>query len=164
MAKPGGVVRTVATTEAARQSQVLARLDHLQRWYDDHAGYQQNFFIVVRVASILIAAGIPLAVALGADKKVLAVMGAVVAALQGLDSAFRFRDHWLLWRATSEQLLHEKNLYLSNAGRYQGLKDPTRVLAVRIEALATREFAEWRGLSADDHATTNGSSESSGAT
>ncbi|HTD77217.1 MAG TPA: DUF4231 domain-containing protein, partial [Chloroflexota bacterium] len=46
------------------------------------------------------------------------ILGALIALLEGVQGLFRWRDQWLMYRATAEGLKREHALYLAQAGPY----------------------------------------------
>jgi hypothetical protein len=76
---------------------------------------------------------------------VTAILGASVAILEGLQQLGQYNNLWASYRATAEQLKHEKYLFLAKSGPYYGLneEDALRLLAERVEERVSTEHAKW---------------------
>jgi len=127
--------------------QTLARLDDQIGWYDRKSGRAQRLFKLLKLATIVIAAAIPL---IGyfipkADttKVVLSILGAAVLVIEGIQGLTQYQQLWITYRSTAEGLKHEKYLHLAQAGPYASDPSPDRLLAERIEALVSQENARW---------------------
>jgi hypothetical protein len=121
-------------------------LDHLQdqiEWYDRKSGQCQKWFRGLKVCTILAAALIPLSTAVKLPVWVAAALGALIVVIEGLQQLYQYHSNWIAYRSTSEQLKHEKFLYLASAGAYGTAQDPHALLAERIESLVSQEHAKW---------------------
>ncbi len=118
------------------------RLEDQLRWYDRKSQRAQQAFKRVKVAQLVLAAGVPLAVAGNGPDALTALLGALVVVLEGVQQLYQWQSNWLLYRSTHEALQHEKYLYLASAGPY-AVPDRHRVLAARIEGLVSQEHAKW---------------------
>jgi Protein of unknown function (DUF4231) len=93
------------------------RLEDQLRWYDRKSQSAQHAYKRVKVLQLVLAAGVPVAVASDAPGVLTAVLGGLVVVL-------------------------EKYLFMAGAGPYSG-PDRERVLAERIEGLVSQEHAKW---------------------
>jgi len=118
------------------------RLEDQLGWYDRKSQAAQRAYKRVKVAQLLLAAGVPVAVASGAPGILTAVLGGLVVVLEGVQQLYQWQTTWVLYRATAEALKHERYLYLAQAGPYSG-RDRHRLLAERIEGLVSQEHAKW---------------------
>jgi hypothetical protein len=116
-------------------------LDQLA-WYDRKSVAAQQAYKRVKIAQLLLAAAVPVAVAGAVPGVVTALLGALVVVLEGVQQLFQWQTNWVLYRSTCESLKHEKFLYLAGAGPYSG-PQPGRVLAERVEGLVSQEHAKW---------------------
>jgi hypothetical protein len=78
-------------------------------------------------------------------KYIVALFGALIAALEGIQQLFQFHSLWFEYRSTSEHLKHEKYLILSLSDPYRGLsyEEGLLLLAERIEEHISKEHAKW---------------------
>ena len=119
-----------------------ARLEDQLRWYDERSQAAQRAFKRVKVAQLVLAAGVPVAVASSAPGIVTAALGSLVVVLEGVQQLYQWQTNWVLYRSTHESLDHEKFLYLAQSGPYSG-PERHRVLAERVEGLVSQEHAKW---------------------
>jgi hypothetical protein len=119
-----------------------SRLEDQLGWYDRKSQAAQQAFKRVKVAQLVLAAGVPVAVASAAPGLVTATLGGLVVVLEGVQQLYQWQTNWVLYRSTHESLVHEKYLYLAGAGPYSGV-EPRRVLAERIDGLVSQEHAKW---------------------
>ncbi len=72
-------------------------------------------------------------------------MGASVAILEGLQQLGQYNNLWVTYRATAEQLKHDKYLFLARSGPYRDLEkeEALRRLAERVEERVSTEHAKW---------------------
>jgi len=119
-----------------------ARLEDQLDWYDRKSQAAQRAHKGVKVAQLLLAAGVPVSVASAAPDAVTALFGAVLVVLEGIQQLCQWHTNWVLYRSTAEALRHERFLYLAQAGPYS-CADRHRVLAERLEGLVSQEHAQW---------------------
>jgi len=119
----------------------FARLEDQLQWYDKKSTWNKTVYKQLKLLALVIAVSIPLA-ALTGFVKITAVLGALIAFLEGLQQLNQYHDNWISYRSTAEALKHEKFLYLANAGPYAG-DTPDTVLADRVESLVSQEHAKW---------------------
>lgn len=75
-----------------------------------------------------------------------AILGASVVILEGFQQLGQYNNQWVTYRATAEQLKHEKYLILAKSGPYGSLRqdqDSLRLLAERVEEQVSTEHAKW---------------------
>jgi hypothetical protein len=134
------------TVEFAEHPAWLRLNDQLD-WYDKKSGDNQRRYKQIKVAQLVLAGSIPV-FALVDDlwgRWVTAILGASVAILEGLQQLGQYNNLWVTYRATAEQLKHEKYLFLARSGPYQRLGDEEalRLLAERVEERVSTEHAKW---------------------
>ena len=120
----------------------LARLEDQIRWYDERSARSQRVYKWLKFVEIVAAAAIPLLAGFGTPVEVLAVLGALIVVLEGLQHVNQYQSNWITYRSTCEALKHEKFLYLAGAGPYE-VERPHSLLAERIESLISQEHAKW---------------------
>ena len=118
------------------------RLTDQLGWYDHKSVVAQRWYKLLRMTQLVMSVSIPVVVTFGAPSTVAAVLGALIAVVEGAQQLFGFHEDWIGYRSTAEALKHHKYLYLAHAPPYTG-KDRDRVLAEQVEALVSRENAEW---------------------
>ena len=134
-------------TEKFVEHPAWLRLNDQLDWYDRKSGENQRRYKQIKVAQLVLAGSIPV-FALVEDlwgRWVTAILGASVAILEGLQQLGQYNSLWVTYRATAEQLKHEKYLFLARSGPYQGLEEQEalRLLAERVEERVSTEHAKW---------------------
>jgi hypothetical protein len=123
------------------------RLNDQLDWYDKKSGDNQRRYKQIKVAQLILAGSIPVFALVGDvwGRWVTAILGASVAILEGLQQLGQYNNLWVTYRATAEQLKHEKYLFLAKSGPYKGLKeeDALSLLAERVEEQVSTEHAKW---------------------
>ena len=135
------------TEQLTGPAATMDRLEDQIGWYDRKSGRAQKLFKGLKALTLVIAALIPLlALTLKDNKVVVAILGAMVAVIEGIQQMNQYQHLWSTYRSTAEQLRHEKYLYLAKAGAYATAENPDRLLAERVEELVSQEHAKWTAL------------------
>jgi len=123
------------------------RLNDQLDWYDRKSGENQRRYKQIKVAQLVLAGSIPVfALVEGLwGRWVTAILGASVAILEGLQQLGQYNNLWATYRATAEQLKHEKYLFLAHSGPYRNLGQEIalNLLAERVEEQVSTEHAKW---------------------
>jgi hypothetical protein len=119
------------------------RLESQLGWYEEKSRRHKRWYQGLKVAQIVIAAGIPVVAAAGASATVAGALGAVIVILEGLQQLFRFQENWIAYRVTAEALKREKYLCLARAGDYAKADRPQAMLVERVERIVTQESGAW---------------------
>ncbi len=128
--------------EVLEPSAVETRIASQLAWYQRHAGYSRVWYLTVKVVQLVLAAGVPVAVVVGAATWLTASLGATIVVLEGAQQLFQWHDNWLRYRITATSIASQQSLYTARAGDYAS-GDPVPLLVERIEALAASETASW---------------------
>src|SRR5829696_1059939 len=133
--------------EQVRQHPAWARLNDQLEWYDHKSAVNQQRYKQIQAAQIILATSIPVLSLIDAasGRWITAILGASVAILAGLQQLGNYNDLWTTYRATAEQLRHEKFLFLARSGSYRTLQEEEalRLLAERVEERVSTEHAKW---------------------
>lgn len=70
-------------------------------------------------------------------------LGALIAVIESAQQLFQFAHNWNNYRSTCEALKHEKYLHMARAGPYRCAQNPDVLLAENVEALISKEHAQW---------------------
>jgi diacylglycerol kinase family enzyme len=95
------------------------------------------------LATLLLAAGLPVTVAASAPSWIPAAMGALIAVIEGAQQLFKFQENWINYRSSCENLRREQYLYLARAGHYAGATDAVALLAESVERILGQETSHW---------------------
>lgn len=133
--------------EEVRQHPAWVRLNDQLGWYDRKSVVNQKRYKQIQGAQIILATSIPVFSLIVNDsgRWITAILGASVAILAGFQQLGNFNDLWTTYRATAEQLNHEKFLFLAQSGPYRSLEEEEalRLLAERVEERVSTEHAKW---------------------
>ena len=119
-----------------------ARITSQLAWYQRHAGYSRVWYLSVKVVQLVLAAGVPVAVAVSAPTWLTASLGATIVVLEGAQQLFQWHDNWIRYRITAGSIASQRSLFAARAGDY-ATTDPVPLLVERVEALATSETTSW---------------------
>ncbi len=138
--------RAQAVLNSARTN--YPRLEDQIEWYDRKSVHHQRWYRRLKVTSIAAAALVPLFSSLDDFGLLAGVLGVLVVVVEGLQHVNQHHENWIRYRATAENLMHEKYLYLARAGHYAGRGDDEafRRLATSVEAILSREGEAWQQL------------------
>jgi Protein of unknown function (DUF4231) len=140
---PSTPVHPTQITEAAY---LADRVDNQIDWYSRKSSAAQSRHKQLRMTEVVAAAAIPLLSGMGervpGGPWIIGILGACVAIAAATSGIFKYHENWIQYRATSEQLKHEKYLFLARVTPY-GESDAFQVLVQRIEGLISKENSTW---------------------
>ena len=136
----------------ADDAQVLRRVNRQIQWYDRHATTARIWYCGIKIAQIVLAAGVPVAAGLDLPKLITGSLGGLVVVLEGIQQLYRFHDNWVRYRWTNAAMEREKALWAARAGDYADADRPDALLALRIEDLTSREATQWVALQSQTEA------------
>jgi len=130
------------TPNPPEKSIAYARLEDQLEWYEKKSAWNKQVYKQMKMLSLVTAVSIPV-VALKGPGLAAAILGALIALLEGLQHLNQYQENWLSYRSTAEALKHEKFLFLSESGPYLKADNPTAILAERVEAVVSDELINW---------------------
>ena len=124
---------------------IFSRLEEQIVWYDRKSSSAQKAYKRMKVVEIFAAAVIPFLAGLRMPQLawVTGGLGVLITILEGVLHLNQYQEHWTNYRATCESLRHEKFTCIAGAAPYGGAANPRTMLAERVEALVSRENAQW---------------------
>jgi hypothetical protein len=136
---------TEADQQAADTDSGYPRLEQQIDWYDGRSRRAQLLYKGSRISSLMLTASIPLLAPRGMDGTLIAVIGALVLVIEGIQQINQWQLNWITYRATCESLRHEKFAYLGRAGNYRDMDDTEahRALVDRVESMVSSEHSKW---------------------
>jgi len=144
-------------TEKARAAKApciddTPRLEWLICWYETESRKANLWNKVFRIATIVMAAAIPILTAASYPPATAALLGGAVVALEAIQELFQFQKDYLSFATTKEALKRERALFAAAAGPYRSTRtrNPGRLLAERIESLVAVETAGWADVHDSD--------------
>ncbi|GAA4012151.1 hypothetical protein GCM10022232_62440 [Streptomyces plumbiresistens] len=133
-----------AEPRSARPADVTwDRLQNQLDWFDRKSALAQRRFKQLKLATLMLAAGLPVTVAASAPNWIPALMGALVAVIEGAQQLFKFQENWINYRSVCESLRREQYLYLARAGHYGDTADVDTLLAEMVERIIGQETTHW---------------------
>jgi hypothetical protein len=123
------------------------RLNEELDWYDRSSRRNQRGYKATKTAQIILAASIPVVALAGATWSAwgAAILGAIVAALEGIQQLWKSDTLWIEYRSTAERLQQEKHLFLALSGPYRNLEidEALKLLAEQVEGHVSAEHTRW---------------------
>lgn len=123
------------------------RVDDQIKWYSNKATTNKLLNHWTKGAIIVFSASIPLIAGLDFNQimkdLLLGALGILIAILSGLSGLLKFQEKWTEYRTTSETLKHEKILFQTRTGPYNGEEEPFKLLVTRSENLVSKEHSAW---------------------
>jgi hypothetical protein len=141
---------TQGTAAMTRELQTtLGRLDWSVQWHTLAELQAKRWYTAIKTVQIAAAAAIPVLTATGggsvATRYLIAVLGALVVVLEGIEQLKKYAQNALLWAQGKEALKHEYYLFQAQAGPYAvddgGQRN--KLLAARIEQIIGQEVGRW---------------------
>ena len=137
----------ISIPEQVKNHPAWHRLEDQEEWYDKKSIVNQKWYKGLKLAQIFLAAAIPIFALLPSPsiKFIVAIFGALIAILEGVQQLYQFHNLWTEYRSTAEHLKHEKYLFLSLSGPYRDLSqdEALLLLAERIEEHISKEHTKW---------------------
>ena len=82
------------------QEYINKRLDDQINWYSDKANHYKRWFWWMQILEVIAAASIPVLIHYDTTKFCVPTVSAVVVVMTSLLGILRFREEWVLYRAT----------------------------------------------------------------
>ncbi len=126
------------------------RLEGQLKWYSDKSDFHKAWYSRLRLLEIIAAALIPFLSGM-ADKInhsawIIGSLGVLIAVAAAVSSLFKFHENWIEYRTISEQLKHEKYIYLTDTKPYDS-DNKFNLLVERVESLISKENSTWAATS-----------------
>jgi len=129
---------------------ISERVDQYQLWYDKKAVAAKSRYLHMRAFSVVAGGLVPVLINIPSRlviigvpviQALVTVISLLVVIAVSLESVFHYREQWKNYRSTEQILGHEKFLFRSRVGRYQGLadQDAFKLFVERIEESVAAE-------------------------
>lgn len=125
---------------------VPQRLISQIEWYGKMADRHMRWYQSLKTIQILTGVTIPIVAVLAPDDCVrgaTAILGSVVAGIEGIVQFRQFHRHWMRWRAAEQDLISEMWLFNQSAGKYGNPASKAVLLAETTEEIIKRERKGW---------------------
>lgn len=134
----------------ARKEKVLQHVAEKRAWYNRNATRTMHWYQRLRATGLAVTVLVPIFALIpgGAlwPKITAAALAAVAAFTQGFEGIHQYREHYVTWRYTAEQIEREIYEYTTEIGEYapdKNVADPEGLLAMRVEAITSQENQQW---------------------
>jgi hypothetical protein len=139
-----------AVSHLTAEQYISQRLDQYQSWYDRKAVSTKARYLQMRSFSVVGSALVPVLINVHWDFKVASIpviqfvvtlISLIVVVFLSLESVYHYREQWKNYRSTEQFLGHEKFLFRSSVGRYEGLTEENafRTLVRGLKMLSLRK-------------------------
>ena len=141
----------VTSMERSRFEQYIKNRykDQLQ-WYSDSASANKKAYHVYQTAIGVLSAIVTVTIGVGLHYRdsigwpIASLLGsATVALLTGLQKTFRFRENWVEYRTTAEDLKKERHYHRFRCGDYANHESPDQLFVERVEAAISQQNTRW---------------------
>jgi hypothetical protein len=148
-------IESAAGNGTASLDEVAEHVKKRIRWYHRAAGRDRLTYMSARLFTFCAAAAIAIISITGwappswSPTWLPGILGTLVALIESVQGLFRWRDQWLMFRATAAALEREYFLYVAHADSYAVSTDAPALLAIRATNLMAAEQTSWGQLHHD---------------
>jgi hypothetical protein len=125
------------------------RLDDQINWYSRKSGVNQKKYKTWQVIRVIAALLIPILTLFVNEfpefTYVIGTLGAVIVFIESFIKIFNYKEVWITYRMTSEQLKREKILYLTKCYPYDN-SNAFEILVQKCEAIMNSENFGWKEI------------------
>jgi len=123
-------------------------VDNQIEWYDKESTSNQNWYKTIRTLVIIVSVLIPLFAGFLNEKTLwmkfaIGAAGALVAILESILTLRKYKDNWIQYRSTCENLQREKRFFLTESGRYENIETPFKLFVKTVETITSDENVKW---------------------
>ena len=138
----------------SEEDYIKERLDDQINWYDKKSMYAQKVYKRLKGLVMLLSASIPFFVGFIADfhkhwEYLVSGIGVIIVCIEGWLGLSKHHENWIEYRAICETLRHERYMYLTKTGVYEG-DNPFKLLVERVESIISKENLNWAGINSQD--------------
>ena len=128
------------------ESYLKERVKDQEEWMERKSGSSKRSFQSGKLIVIILSVSIPLLVTLldqhAYIKYIIAGVGVLIAAVEGILSLYDFQNNWISYRQTLEALKREKFFFATKSSVYKADKS-FQFFVERIETILTVENKNW---------------------
>lgn len=142
------MAETVPTSITMTEAEYIeTRLNDQIDWYDGKSQWHQRYYKRFKNCEMVLGALVPVLMLFVSDyfwaKVAISCFGSGIVVLGGMQGTNKFQENWLEYRSVCEALRHEKYLYLTRAGAYDGAEKSFSMLVERVESIISHENINW---------------------
>jgi len=118
-------------------------------WYDTKAISNKRYHRSMKVAQIVLAAILPVAVSLfpvtssAFWQNTIIIASVLLIILEALESYLNYQKKWMNYRTTAEGLRREEQMFKTRTKEYEGVENPEKLFVERVMALTSQENRYW---------------------
>lgn len=130
-----------------QETYIKDRIDGQIKWYSGKSSSAQKRYKRLKVITLLCAVLIPFLTGLVDEiawmNYVIGGLGVLIAAIEGIQSLYKYRELWLEYRSTAELLKREKLIFQTLSGDYTEAADPFKLFVLKAEQIMAGEQSGW---------------------
>ncbi len=138
--------KTAQWRSMSPEQYIKERVDDQLAWYCKKSTSNKNWHFRLQLATLISAASVPV-ISLSSSELIVrmlvAIVGSIAAITAGMVSLYQFRDLWVDYRSTAEQLKFEKYLFLTGSEPYSS-SDSFSLFVIRVENTISQENRGWQ--------------------
>jgi uncharacterized protein DUF4231 len=116
--------------------------EHLS-YYDKHATSNYRAYTALKLVEIVAASSIPVISLAGRSRIPAAVLGALIAVVEGYLNLGKLHERWIGFRKAAENLRVEGLMWRTGSGRYGDSTKRDQVFAEQLGSILQQERSEW---------------------
>ena len=121
------------------------RVDDQLTWYSKKSAANKSWHFRLQLITLVAAALVPVVSLSSSEfgvRVVVAIIGSIAAIAAGVVALFQFRDLWVDYRSTAEQLKYEKFLFLTGSEPYSSAESFS-LFVNQVESIIIQENRGW---------------------
>lgn len=115
-------------------------------YFDHQATKDRGRYVFLKLTEIAIAAAIPVVSLAWRSGLPAAILGALIALIEGMLNLLKLPERWVAYRKAAEQLRIEGLMWRTKSGRYANLDDPDQEFGRQLASILQQERSEWVAL------------------
>lgn len=140
---------------------ICNRIEEQILYYDNKSKYYKNCYRFITVVSLLASSCIPIMTVIISEyisiKIIIAILASIVTVMTSLEALFGFKNLWIQYRISCEQLKSITFLYITQNGIYSKLshEEAFNKYVTICEDYFANEFDSWKVLTKDENKNVN---------
>ena len=129
---------------------IKSRFEDQLQWYSKRASADKRAYQIYQTGIGVLSAIVTVTVGIGLHYRdnvawpiASLIASATVALLTGLQKTFRFRENWVEYRTTAEDLKKERHYHILRCGDYARHESPDQLFVERVEAMISQQNTRW---------------------
>jgi Protein of unknown function (DUF4231) len=120
-----------------------SRYESTLRFYEGRAHRSFVTYTVLKMAEIAMAAAIPVVALAGKSRIPAALLGALIASVEGFLALQKIHERWIAYRKAAESLRVEALMWETASGRYRDIDERDELFAEQLVAIVQQERSDW---------------------